>query len=410
MTKKLSFRSTVALVIGSQIGSGVFLLPASLAMLGPLSLFGWVLSSLGAIVLALVFAKLSIHVTKGGGPHAYIERAFGRKAAFFAAWVYWVISWVSSIAVIVASIGYLSPLIGVTDPFTILMMEIGLVGLITLINMQGVTLAGSIEVILTFLKCTPLLVIPLTALFFLKGEHFYPLNPEGLGIFSSMHTATVMTFWGFIGLEAATTTASMIENPTKTIPRAVIVGTLVVAFLYAINSIGIMGIVPRETLLTTQAPYVDATRILFGHGWDLAISLIAFIACVGTLNAWVLTSGQIAKEAAQDGLLPPIFGKAPLLIAFLCTALILIFTATPNLLAQLNAVIDLSVTVFVLIYLACALAALKIVTGYRFVIFAAILFSAMILFSASWANLLVLAALIALGIPFYAWTKLAPSR
>lgn len=411
MIKKLNFKSVVALVIGSQIGSGVFLLPASLSILGPISLFGWLISSAGAILLALVFAKLSMVVSKGGGPHVYIEKAFGRKAAFFTAWTYWLISWVSSIAVIVAAVGYLSPLIGVTSPLATLLLEIGILTAITLINIRGVVLAGSIEFFLTILKCIPLVIIPITALFFLKTKYFSPLNPAHLDILSSLNTASLMTFWGFVGLETATTTSAMIENPTKTVPRAVVTGTLIVALIYFLNSFGIMGIVPRETLLTTQAPYVEATKILFGSGWDIAIAILAFVACIGTLNAWVLTSGQIAGEASKDHLFPPFFSKTnkagspymSLLISYFCTVPILILTLTPNILTQLNAIIDLSVSTFVLIYLGCALAHFK-ATKSILALFAAA-FCVWILMFISVQNLLLCSLFVLSGAPIYFWKK-----
>lgn len=369
MSKKLAFRSVVSLVIGSQIGSGVFLLPSSLATIGPISLFGWLLSGTGAILLALVFAQLSMLVTKGGGPHTYMEKAFGRKAAFFTAWTYWVVSWISSIAVIVAAVGYLSSLLGISRPSLILLIEILIIVAITLINIRGTVLAGSVEQLLTVIKCLPLLIVPLAGLFFLNANYFTPLNPGNLNVLNSLNSASLMTFWGFIGLETATTTAGIIENPTKTIPRAIIIGTLSVAGIYLLNSFAIMGVVPNEVLAQTQAPYAIATQTIFGSGWNVVIGIIAFIACLGTLNAWVLTSGQIAVEAAKDGLFPSLFSKtnasgAPymsLLIALFCTIPLLGFTWTPNILEQLNRVIDISVMAFLLVYLACSIAFIKII-------------------------------------------------
>jgi len=307
MEKKLNFRSVVALVIGSQIGSGIFLLPTSLAPFGSISLFGWLISGAGALLLALVFSQLSMHTSKGGGPHVYIEKSFGRRSAFFTAWTYWIISWASSIAVIVAAIGYLSPLIGISGPVLALVLELTIITIITGINIKSASLAGSCEVFLTFLKCAPLILIPIVGFFFLKSSHF-ELAP-GLPVLKSLNTATLLTFWGFIGIECATTAAGIIENPTKTIPKAVLLGTLVVAGIYFLNSFAVMGIVPPELLLTSQAPYVDAATIMFGGGWNHVIAIIAFIACIGTLNAWVLTSGLIAAEASKEGLFPKIFSR-----------------------------------------------------------------------------------------------------
>ena len=252
MAKKLNFRSVVALVIGSQIGSGIFLLPTSLAPFGPISLLGWLLSGMGALLLALVFSQLSMHTSQGGGPHVYIERAFGRKAAFFTAWTYWLISWASSIAVIVAAIGYLSPIIGISGPVLTLSLELIIITVITGINIKSASLAGSCEIFLSFLKCAPLILIPIAGFFFLKAEYFEPI--PGVPFVSSLNTTTLLTFWGFIGVETATTAAGIVENPTKTIPKAVLLGTIVVAAIYFLNSFAVMGVVPPDVLATSQAP------------------------------------------------------------------------------------------------------------------------------------------------------------
>ncbi len=421
MAKKLNFRSVVALVIGSQIGSGVFLLPTSLAPFGPISLLGWLLSGAGALLLALVFSQLSMHTTQGGGPHVYIERAFGRKAAFFTAWTYWLISWASSIAVIVAAIGYLSPIIGISGPVLTLTLELLIIAMITGINIKSASLAGSCEIFLSFLKCAPLILIPIVGLFFLKSEHFDPI--PGVPFLSSLNSTTLLTFWGFIGVETATTAAGIVENPTKTIPKAVLLGTTIVAAIYFFNSFAVMGVVSPDVLATSQAPYVDAAKVMFGGGWNKLIAVVAFVCCIGTLNAWVLTSGQIAAEASKEGLFPKLFSKTnkagtpyiSLLIALICTQILLFLTLTPNILHQLNAVIDLSVSIFLFIYLACSLAFLKMLMKgmiiparpkiYYTITLLSCLFCVWVLAFTSFKNLLFCSLFALSGIPVYLWQK-----
>jgi APA family basic amino acid/polyamine antiporter len=421
MAKKLHFHSVVALVIGSQIGSGIFLLPTSLAPFGAVSLFGWLASGIGAILMALVFAQLSMRTSQGGGPHVYIEKAFGRKAAFFTAWTYWVISWASSIAVIIASIGYLSSLISISGPVMTLGLEIFLVTIITTINIRSASLAGFFEIFLTFLKCAPLILIPIVGFFFIKSEHFtFPKEPS---FFSSLNSSSILAFWGFIGLETATTAAGIIDKPTQTIPRAVILGTSIVATIYFFNSFSIMGILPASVLENSQAPYVDAAKVLFGGSWHCMIAVAAFISCIGTLNAWVLTSGQIAAEAAKKGLFPSIFARsnregAPyvsLLIALVCTQLLLFLTLTPNILKQLNMIIDLSVSIFLFIYMACGLAFLKMLFTkqiisekpklYTLIAILACSFCVWILAFTSWSNLLLCSLFVISGLPIYFWQR-----
>lgn len=91
---KLGLWSSTSLVIGNMVGSGIFLLPASLAIYGTISLFGWVFSSLGAILLALVFGELSKISNKNpGGPYYYTRKSFGDLPAFLVAWGYWISIW-----------------------------------------------------------------------------------------------------------------------------------------------------------------------------------------------------------------------------------------------------------------------------------------------------------------------------
>lgn len=368
MSRKIGFWPVFALVTGSQIGSGVFMLPASLAPFGAISLLGWVVSGLGAMALALVFAKLCAWFPQTGGPHVYVNQSFGPSASFFTGWTYWIISWVSTTVVISASVGYLSPILGYPSDNARLAIEIGLLLSITALNFRGVKTAGNTEFILTLLKMIPLILVPLAALFYFNKHNFAPLTATSPVEYSHLLSKVVLlTLWGFIGVECATTPAGEVIEPSKTIPKAVIFGTLSVALLYFFNSVGIMGVLPVDQLANSMAPYADATQFMFGGNWHLIVSLIAAIVCIGTLNAWVLTSGQIALGLAQDGFMPPIMGKtnqkgAPtvaLLISTLGMIPLLILTLDKNLAKQINNVIDYSVTAFLFVYAMCCLAFLK---------------------------------------------------
>ena len=302
---KIGFWSVFALVTGSQIGSSVFMSPVTLAPYGLYGLAGWAISGLGAISLALVFGSLCEWFPQTGGPHVYIKHAFGPTAAFFTGWTYWIISWVSTTAVITAIVGNLTPLIGSGhSPFVYLCLQIAILIAVTTLNFRGVSAAGRAEFFLTLLKILPLVVIPAIALFYFDSSNF--ILAESLVTTSTpqlLSRVTMLTFFGFLGVEAATTPAGAVENPSKTIPRAIIAGTSCVALLYMFNSIGIMGVLSTTQRMTSVAPYADAVRVVFGGNWHLLISLVVSIICVGTLNAWMLTSGQIALGLTQDGLM-----------------------------------------------------------------------------------------------------------
>ncbi|HSW71601.1 MAG TPA: amino acid permease, partial [Gammaproteobacteria bacterium] len=363
--KKIGFWSVTSLVAGSQIGSGIFLLPASLAIYGGLSLASWLITATGAIFLALIFAKLCAKIPKTGGPHAYVQAAFGQNASFFTAWTYWVISWMSSTAVVIAVIGYLHPLMGDVAPTTKIALEIGVLIAITGLNILGVKAAGYAEFIFTVLKVVPLALVPLWGLQYVHLDHFIPFNPTHHTIFNGLNAAALLTLWGFIGVECATTPAGSVDNPSKTIPKAIISGTLLVAFLYMLSSFVVMGVVPLNELAHSKAPFADAAHYIFGgqSHWHYSIAMMGSIVCLGTLNAWILTSGQIAMGAAQDGLFPKFFKKtnannAPawsIMLSSCGMVPLLFFTLSDNLVEQLNSIIDLSVTAFLLVYTACIL-------------------------------------------------------
>lgn len=419
--RKMGFWTVTSLVAGSQIGTGIFLLPASMSEFGTVGLTSWLITALGAMLLAIIFARLAAEIPKTGGPHTFIERAFGKTLGFFSAWTYWVISWSSSPMVVISVVSYLSPLLGDLHPFVNLSLEILILLTITSLNLLGVRSAGRVEFVFTLLKLLPLLLVPAAGLYYFNASHFFPFNPTTESTFTVLNAAALLTLWGFIGIESATTPAESVENPRKTIPRAIIMGTLLVAIVYIFSSIAIMGIVPPQVLAHSKAPFADAAQIIFGGNWYLVISLAASIVCLGTLNAWVLTSGQIALGAAYDGHLPRFFTiknsqgapKWSLIISSLGMIPILVFTLNQNLIAQVNLIIDVSVTAFLFVYILSVLSYLKLFWKSKeegrihlttlFVGFGALTFCGWALYS-SGIKMSALAGLIALtGLPVYLW-------
>lgn len=368
---KIGFWSLFAIVMGSQVGSGFFVIPSVIAKFGSLSLLGFAISGVGAISLTLVLSKLSSWTAKTGGPHTFANVAFGRDVAFFTGWTYWVISWASTSVIVVAAIGYLTPIIGESSHVIYLSLEIALLMVVTALNCQGVKTAGIWEFVFALFQLIPLLVMPIAALYFaerggssLTYNYAMPekIEPETIG------NLVLVTFWCFIGLESGTTTAGSVHNPKKTIPRATVVGTLVVLFIYLINSFCIMKAVSIEALTSSKTPYVDIVKLIFGEGMQIPISLISSIICIGALNAWTLVSGQISLGLAEDKFLPRFFAKknihsAPyigLMISGTGIISILILTSHSSISHQISNIIDLSVNAFIFVYLVCIFAFFKL--------------------------------------------------
>lgn len=371
--RELGFFTLVSIVIGSQIGSGTFILPSLLAPFGSIGLFGWIISASGAIALSLIFSELSSRLPKTGGPHVYVTESFGRTAGFFTAWVYWIVSWSSNSILLVTAVYYLSTITGELAPIQAILLEVLMLFAITFINIRGVKFSGRIESVLVFFKVLPLFAIPLIFFCVFDGANFnFEASVDSLvnGSLSenlgTIAKAALLTSWGYIGVECATTPAGRVRDPKKTIPRALILGTSCVSLIYVLNVISVVGVIGFEPLLNSKAPYAIAIGQIFGYSSNVLIAILALIICIGTLNAWTLSGGQIAQGAADDKLFPPFFGKTNKNGAPINALLVASIGNIPFFIMEkmygsdgLNYLIDTLVNIFLFVYIFSALAFVK---------------------------------------------------
>ena len=308
--KALGFWRTWSLSVGYMIGSGIFLMPTVLAPYGLLGISSWLITGTGAMLLALVLANLARRIPKVGGPYAYSRGAFGDFAGFLMGWCYWISLWTASAAIVVACVGYLGvffPILGESF-FVSTIAGLVILALLVAINVAGVRQSGIFQLVTTILKIIPLLAIGLIGLFYIEGSNIPPMNPSGEPPLAVMASAAILTMWAFVGLEAATVPAGDIIKPEKTIPRALVFGTLAVVLIYLLSSFTVMGLIDGSTLAASQAPFADAAVRIWGSWAGKAIAVGAVISTLGALNCSVLLAGQTPMAAAFDGLFPKVFG------------------------------------------------------------------------------------------------------
>ena len=350
--QKLGLWMLTALVTGNMIGSGIFLLPASLAAYGSISLLSWIATAAGALLIALVFAKLANVMPLIGGPYAYCREAFGDFVGFQMAYNYWIALWVGNAAIVVALTGYLSffwPILAKNAMLSCL-VSISLVWLITFINLLGVRHAGVFQLLTTILKLIPLLLIAFVGIFYIHPHFFCVFNLSGKSNFSAFSGAATLTLWSFIGLESASVPAGHVDNPTHNIPKATILGVVITTVVYILSSIAVMGVMPLTELAHSNAPYADAAHIMFGPIGSTIVAIGAVISCLGALNGWILLQGQIPLAAAQDKLFPSIFLKKSsngtpvvgLIISSILISLLLLMTLNHSLVKQFTIIILLA--------------------------------------------------------------------
>jgi len=299
---------TSALVIGTIIGSAIFMLPVTLAPLGVNALIGWLVSGVGVLCIAFALARLS-HLG-GEGIQANIEREFGPTAGFLVAWAFWVSNWTAQASVAIgaaSALSFIGPQFG--GQGMILIVAIGCVVLLTGINAIGVRAAGGFSMVTVAIKILPLLaVIWLFAARGASGAAYEPLAPLPVTI-ANIATATALTFFALTGFESATAPVGKVRNPARTLPRALIGGTAFVVFLYLFAGTGIQMLLPADVVAHSPAPFADALVTHWGHGVASFAALAIAISAIGCLNGLILGTGELGYAMALRGDLPTALAK-----------------------------------------------------------------------------------------------------
>lgn len=309
--RALGLWTATALVVGNMIGSGVFLLPASLGAFGGISVLGWLVTTAGAVVLALVFADLARIVPGAGGPYAYTRRGLGDFAGYLVAWGYWNSIWIGNAAIAIAFAGYASVFWPAVAESAVLAAAVAMAALwlVTGVNAAGVREAGRLQLATTLLKLAPLVAIGTLGFLWFEPGHLVPFNASPLPDGAALNATIALTLWAFLGLESATVPADHVRDASRAIPIATIGGTLAAAVVYVLGTVAVMGVVAPADLARSASPFADAAEAMWGPWARYAVGAGAAIACFGALNGWVLLQGQVPRAAADDRLFPAAFGR-----------------------------------------------------------------------------------------------------
>lgn len=300
----------MALVMGNLIGSGIYLLPATLAPLGANAAWGWVVTIAGAMALSFVFARLAAAVPSGGGPYAYADAAFGPAIGFATAWSYWTLVWAGNGAVAVAVVSALSLAVPALAPHAAI-AAVALVWLAVLVNIRGVDAAARVQMVTTLVKLVPLVaVVALAGWWWLTraapAPDVAPAVPVTPGAVAG---AAALTFWGFLGVESATVPADRVADARRTVPRVTMIGTAATGAIYLAVSGAVAYLLPRAATAASPAPIADALGLAFGEGTARIVAIFAAISALGTLNGFVLLQGEMPRAMALGGVFPRWFAK-----------------------------------------------------------------------------------------------------
>jgi amino acid transporter len=303
-------------------------------------------------------------------------------------------------------------------------LTLGAIWAVVFVNLRGVKEAGLFSQVTTYTKLVPFAAIALIGLFFIDTSNLGEFNPSGKSLLSSAAALAPLTMFAFLGLESATIPAGDVINPKRTIPLSTVLGIAIAALLYVLGTTAVMGIVPREQLLQSVAPFSDAARVMWGDWGAGAISMAVILSAIGALNGWTLLMGQVPMAAARDDLFPPAFGRLSrrgvpaigiILSALFATLLVLSQVAgPPGFKGFYELVVGLSTMAAVIPYAFCALAtglvAARVAGGgpvprLGLIEVIAFVFAVFTLYGCGANAVLYGTIMLVLGIPVYVWQR-----
>ncbi|MDR7072411.1 amino acid permease [Fictibacillus barbaricus] len=335
-----SFWLLTAFVVGNMVGSGIFMLPSTLAQTAsPLGVTAaWLVTGFGVLMIALVFGSLSIRRPDlTAGPQSYARALFsnpkaGNVAGFSMVWGYWVANWISNVAIITSFAGYLSTFFPIMKSnkivANVLTQPIELGKLVTFIVctallwfthfilVKSMNVAGKLNFIATASKVIGFMLFIAAALFaiestLLANGYFEVVDSQGVahGLGSQVKMGAIATLWAFVGIESAVVLSGRAASQ-RDVKKATIVGLLIALSIYMITTILTMNVLPREVLMASDKPFVDVLSALIGHTGASLMGLLAVISLFGSTIGWILLSSEVPYQAAKSGVFPAFFGKA----------------------------------------------------------------------------------------------------
>ena len=170
---KIGLIPATLMVAGNMMGSGVFMLPANLAAIGSIAIFGWLITIVGAIALALVFSKLTQIYPAAGGPYAYSRKAFGDYMGYQTNLVYWLANVVGNVGLAVAGLGYLTTFFpSLKDPLVMALAQIGVIWFFTYANILGPNVVARIQGFTTTIALFPIIGMALLGWFWFSADTY----------------------------------------------------------------------------------------------------------------------------------------------------------------------------------------------------------------------------------------------
>jgi len=341
LVRGLGAWASMAIVVGTMIGTGIFLKPAEMAREGR-SVFivfaAWIVGAILSLFGALSFAELGAMIPEAGGEYAYLRRGFGPVWGFLFGWMHSIVGRPSSLASIAAGLmrflSFLVPAVAAplftvhlaipgrthwiapydfvftwAQPLAVLWLA-GMTG----VNYLGVRLGGAVQVFLTAIKVVSVAIVIGVAFFSPAGpphppDPMWPVAGQNTGaIFAAFLATLAAALWAYDGWEDLNLVGSEVENPQRNFPRALVGGVTFVAIIYLLFSAACLKVLPFASVAASSHIASDVVEHVAGHGAALWITVAMAISALGSMNSSVLSGARVPYAMARDGIFFKIAG------------------------------------------------------------------------------------------------------
>jgi APA family basic amino acid/polyamine antiporter len=339
LVRGLGAWASAAIVVGTMIGTGIFLKPAEMAREGrtvSVVFAAWIVGAILSIFGALSFAELGSAIPEAGGEYAYLRRAFGPVWGFLFGWMHSIVGRPSSLASIAAGMmrfaGFLIPAVGVPlftvhigglggwiPPYDFVFtwaqpLAVAWIAGMTGVNYLGVRLGGAVQVFLTAIKIMSVVIVIGVAFFSPSGpphapDPFWPAASESTGTIIGAFLATLAAaLWAYDGWEDLNLVGSEVADPQRNFPRALVGGVSFVAIIYLLFSAACLKVLPFSSVAASQHIASDVVEHVIGRGAAAWITLAMAISALGSMNSSVLSGARVGYAMARDGIFFKIAG------------------------------------------------------------------------------------------------------
>jgi len=311
LPRKLNFVDGALLLVGSVIGSGIFVVPSLIAQRVPepgLVIGIWIFSGLLVLCGALTLAELGAMLPQSGGLYVYMREAYGSFWAFLYGWTFTLVIIPGAIAALTNAFLLYLKLFVAMPVAAEKTLGIGLLLGLAYVNVRGAKQGAGVQNLFTVLKVAGLVGLVGVALVTRHGDgsHFLPVMPDQMSValLPAIGLVMVSTLFAYDGWQFVSLVAGEIQEPQRNIPRSIILGVFIVIVVYVSANLAYIYVLGQPRIATSPRVAADAMSVMIGPIGATLISAAILCSTFGAMSANVLAGPRVTFAMAQDGLLP----------------------------------------------------------------------------------------------------------